>query len=60
MRSMRILNLMLLILFFYLTWQTIALAGGKSDGLGFVFLPVSIFIIMIFILYMVVRMYKLK
>ncbi len=60
MRSIRILNLMLVILFFYLTWQTIALAGGKSDGLGFLFLPVSIFIIMIFILYMVVRMYKLK
>ncbi len=60
MRSMRILNLLLVIMFFYLTWQTIALAGGKSDGLGFLFLPVAIFAIIIFILYMIVRMYKLK
>jgi len=60
MRSIRILNLLLVLLFFYLTWQTIALAGGKSSGLGFLFLPVSIFVIMIFCLYMVVRMYKLK
>lgn len=60
MRSIRILNLLLVLLFSYLTWQTIALSGGKSDGLGFLFLPVTIFAIMIFILYMVVRMYKLK
>jgi len=60
MRSIRILNLMLVLLFFYLTWQTITLAGGKSSGLGFLFLPVSIFAIMIFMLYMIVRMYKLK
>ena len=60
MRSIRILSLMLVMVFFYLTWQTIALAGGKSSGLGFLFLPVGIFAIMNFILYMVVRMYKLK
>lgn len=59
-RSIRILNLLLVMLFLYLTWETIALASGKSSGLGFLFTPVAIFVILIFLLYMIVRMYKLK
>jgi len=60
MRSIRILNLLLVILFFYLTWQSISLANGKSGGLGLMFLPLTIFVIIIFLLYMIMRMYKLR
>jgi len=59
-RYMRLLNLLLVILFFYLSWQTIAVATAKSSGLGLWFLPVSVGTILIVSVYMVIRMFKLK
>lgn len=59
-RSMRILNLLLVIMFFYLTWQSIAVAKGQSPGLGIWFVPVNTIAILIFTIYMIVRMYRLK
>jgi len=59
-RSMRLLNFLLVILFFYLTWQSVAIASGKSSGLGLWFLPVMIGVILLFTVYMMIRMYKLK
>ena len=59
-RSMRVMNLMLVILFFYLTWQTIATAAGGSTGLGLWFVPVTVVAILGYSLYMIIRMYRLK
>ncbi|MCX6282285.1 MAG: DUF1648 domain-containing protein [Bacteroidetes bacterium] len=59
-RSIRILNLLLVITFFYLTWKSIAVAMGSAAGLGLWFLPVSVGAIFLFTLYMVIRMYRLK
>jgi len=59
-RSMRMLNFLLVVLFLYLTWQTIAVASGKSAGLGSWFLPVTIGAILLVTIYMVIRMHQLK
>ncbi len=59
-RSMRILNLLLVIMFLYLTWQSIAVAKGQSPGIGIWFVPVNAIVILIFTIYMIVRMYRLK
>lgn len=59
-RSMRILNLLLVIMFSYLTWQSIASATGKSDGLGIWFMPVTLVVILGYTAYMIIRMYRLK
>ena len=59
-RSMRVLNLLLVIMFLYLTWQSIAVAKGQSPGLGIWFVPVNTIAILIFTIYMIVRMYRLK
>jgi uncharacterized membrane protein len=59
-RCIRLLNFLLVIMFFYLTWQSIAVATGKSAGLGLWFLPVTIVAILLVTIYMVIRMYQLK
>ena len=59
-RSIRVLNFLLTITFLYLTWESINAASGKSPGLGAWFLPVMVVVIMGFLIYMIVRMYKLK
>ena len=59
-RSMRMMNLLLVTMFFYLTWQSIAVAKGISAGLGIWFVPVNVGAILLVSVYMVVRMYRLK
>lgn len=59
-RCIRMMNLLLVIMFFYLTWQSIEVATGKSAGLGLWFMPVTIGAILIVTIYMVIRMYRLK
>ena len=59
-RSMRLMNRVLVVLFFYLTWETISLAMGKSAGLGMLFLPVTLGAVFFVSIYMVIRMYQLK
>ncbi len=59
-RSMRLINLLTTIMFFYLTWQSIAVATGKAAGLGMWFLPITVIAITMVTIYMVIRMYQLK
>ncbi|MCX6284264.1 MAG: DUF1648 domain-containing protein [Bacteroidetes bacterium] len=59
-RSLRLINLLTTIMFFYLTWQSIAVATGKAAGLGIWFLPVTVGAIFLVTIYMVIRMYQLK
>ncbi len=59
-RSMRLMNLVLVILFLYLTWQTIGMAMGSSTSLGLWFLPVTLGAVFFVSIYMVVMMYRLK
>ena len=59
-RMIRILNFLIVIMFLYLNWQTIAVAKGSSSGLGAWFLPLNIGTVLGVSIYMVIRMYKLK
>jgi len=57
---MRLMNLVLVVLFLYLTSETISLAMGKSAGLGMLFLPITLGAVFFVSIYMVVMMYRLK
>jgi uncharacterized membrane protein len=59
-RSMRLLSLVLVLMFLYISWMSVQSALHKSGGLGAWFLPVTLVSVGGVSIYMVVNMYRLK
>jgi len=59
-RCIRLLSLLLVLMFFYLTWQSILVANRHSSGLGAWFMLVTTGGIVLLTLYMIFGMYRLK
>ena len=57
---MRIMKIIVIIIFFLIDFKTIKTSLGKSEGLGIWFLPMTLAIIFIPIIYFAYKSYKLK
>ena len=57
---MRIMKIIVIIIFFLIDFKTIKTSMGKSEGLGIWFLPMTLGIVFIPIIYFAYKSYKLK
>tara|TARA_R110002124_G_scaffold107094_2_gene259410 strand:- start:55 stop:552 length:498 start_codon:yes stop_codon:yes gene_type:complete len=59
-KMMRIMKIIVIILFFLIDFKTIKTSIGKFEGLGIWFLPITLGIVFIPIIYFAYKSYKLK